>query len=229
MNDLTLQERLQQADDLAPKKQEETLDLVEYWRAISKRRWSILGLTLVVSILALLIANNIRPIYRSTVTLLIEQGRSKVVSIEEVYSSGLIQRNYYQTQVEILKSHELARKVIKKLNLQSHPDFDVRQTPPTFFNRLMGTAVADPSQVSEDEGIKRAVTLFKRGLQVGLVRNSQLAQISFSSFDPDLSGHWPNGLAVTYIESDLESRMAMTQKPAERLLDRMGELHSKAN
>ena len=37
MNDLTLQERLQQPD-LAPRKPEETLDLVEYWRAISKRK-----------------------------------------------------------------------------------------------------------------------------------------------------------------------------------------------
>jgi uncharacterized protein involved in exopolysaccharide biosynthesis len=131
MNDLTLQERLQQPD-LAPRKIEETLDLVEYWRAISKRRWSIIGLTILVSILALLVANNMRPIYRSTVTLLIEQGRSKVVSIEEVYSQGVIQREYYQTQVEILKSDELARKVVKKLNLQAHPDFDVRQQPGWF-------------------------------------------------------------------------------------------------
>jgi uncharacterized protein involved in exopolysaccharide biosynthesis len=146
MNDLTLQERLQQPD-LAPMKVEETLDLVEYWRAISKRRWSIIGLTILVSILALLVANNMRPVYRATVTMLIEQGKSKIVSIEEVYSQGIIQREYYQTQVEILKSDELARKVVKKLNLQSHPDFDVRQTAPTFFNRLMGTAVADPSQV----------------------------------------------------------------------------------
>ena len=83
MNDLTLQERLQQPD-LAPRKIEETLDLVEYWRAISKRRWSIIGLTILVSILALLVANNMRPIYRSTVTLLIEQGRSKVVSIKRL-------------------------------------------------------------------------------------------------------------------------------------------------
>jgi uncharacterized protein involved in exopolysaccharide biosynthesis len=101
------------ADDLAPRKIEDTLDLVEYWRAISKRRWSILGLTLLVATLALLIANNMQPIYRATATLLIEQGRSKVVSIEEIYSQGLIQREYYQTQVEILKSEELARKLFE--------------------------------------------------------------------------------------------------------------------
>jgi polysaccharide biosynthesis transport protein len=228
MNDLTLQERLQQPD-LAPRKPEETLDLVEYWRAISKRRWSILGLTIVVSILALLIANNMRPIYRATTTLLIEQGKSKIVSIEEIYSQGLIQREYYQTQVEILKSDDLARKVIKKLNLTTHPDFDVRQTPPNLFNRIMGTAVADPSQVPEDEVLRRAVGRFKRGLQIGLIRNSQLAVISFSAFDADLAARIPNTLAETFIESDLESRMAMTQKAAEWLRERMGELRSKVD
>src|SRR5580765_3220288 len=165
MNDLTLQERLQ-PDAVVRSKQEETLDLVEYWRAISKRRWSIIGLTILVSILALLVSNNMRPVYRATVTMLIEQGKSKIASIEEVYSQGIIQREYYQTQVEILKSDELARKVVKKLNLQSHPDFDVRQTSPTFFNRLMGTAVADPSQVPDEEVVKRAIGRFKRGLQV---------------------------------------------------------------
>jgi uncharacterized protein involved in exopolysaccharide biosynthesis len=131
---------------VGPRKPEETLDLVEYWRAISKRRWSILGLTLVVSVLALLIANNLRPLYRATTTMLIEHGKSKVVSIEEIYSQGVIQREHYQTQVEIVRSDDVARKVIRKLNLTSHPDYDVRQAPPNLWNRLMGTAVADPAQ-----------------------------------------------------------------------------------
>src|SRR5689334_30757 len=150
MNDLTLQERLQSSEpESGPPP--ETLDIVEYWRAISKRRWSILGLTVLVTVLAALIASSVRPSFRGTTTLLIEQGKSKVVSIEEVYSQGLIQREYYQTQVEILKSDDLSRKVVKKLGLTEHPDFDVRQTPPTFLNRLMGTAVADPGQVPEEE------------------------------------------------------------------------------
>ena len=229
MNDLTLQERLQQADELAPKKLDETLDLVEYWRAISKRRWSILGLTLVVAILSLLVANNIRPTYRATATLLIEQGKSKVVSIEEIYNQGMIQREYYQTQVEILKSEELGRKVVRKLNLATHPDFDIRQVPPTFFNLVMGAAVADPSQLSEEEVVKYAVAMFKRSLQVQLVRNSQLATISFATSDRELAAKVPNTLAETFIESDLDSRMAMTQKASEWLRERMGELRSKVD
>src|SRR6185437_13503373 len=100
-----------------------------------KRRWSILGLTLLVAILAALVASSMRPLYMGTATILIEQGKSKIVSIEEVYSQGLIQREYYQTQVEILKSDELARKVVEKLKLTSHPDYDIRQSQPGWFAR----------------------------------------------------------------------------------------------
>src|SRR5450432_3079286 len=113
MNDLTLQERLQAPASQALPLPEDKVDIIEYWRAISKRKWSILGLTILVATLTGLIVSNIRPLYRSTATLLIEQGKAKVVSIEEVYSQGLIQREYYQTQVEILKSEDLARKVVQ--------------------------------------------------------------------------------------------------------------------
>ena len=59
MNDLTLQERLNSVEPpFSPK--EDSLDIVEYWRALSKRRWSIIGLTILVAILAMLVVSNMR-------------------------------------------------------------------------------------------------------------------------------------------------------------------------
>src|SRR5260221_3116656 len=229
MNDLQHQNRLQPPPEpvvLQPKP-EETIDLVEYWRAISKRRWSILGLTVLVAILASLIVSNMRPIFRGTSTLLIEQGKNKVVSIEEVYSQGMIPREYYQTQVEILKSEDLARKVVRKLKLASHPDFDPRQEQRSWYNRIVGSG--DSPTATEEQAENVAIGRVKRGLQVGLVRNSQLAQVSFSTFDRELAAKVPNTVADTYIESDLDARMAMTQKASEWLRERMSELKTKVD
>src|SRR5688572_24468056 len=226
MNDLTLQERLQATD--AVSQQEQPLDVVEYWRAIAKRRWGILGLTLLVAILAWLIASSIRPSFRGTATLLIEQGKSKVVSIEEVYSQGLIQREYYQTQVEILKSEELARKVVERLKLTTHPDYDPRQAEASWTARLTSFGDDSSSSVQSEDAVQKGVIRrFRANLQVQLVRNSQLVQISFISPDRELAAKAPNVLAETYIESDLDARLAMTQKAAEWLRDRMGELRGK--
>ena len=225
MNDLTLQERIQSSDPF-PQGKEQALDIVEYWHAISKRRWSILGLTILVAILAALITSAIRPSYRGTATLLIEQGKSKVVSIEEIYSQGLIQREYYQTQAEIIKSEELARKVVQKLKLTTHPDFDPRQSEGGWFSRLLDIDPTDRTP-SEDAVLRSVIRKFRAAMQVQLVRNSQLIQVIFVSTDRELSAKVPNVVADTYIESDLEARMAMTQKASEWLRERMGELRGK--
>lgn len=228
MNDLTLQEQLRSPESLASGG--DTLDIVEYWRAISKRRWSILGLTLAVALLATLVVSGIRPTFRAAATLLIEQGKSKIVSIEEVYSQGLIQREYYQTQAEILKSEDLARKVIARLKLTAHPDFDPRQAEPGWTSRLLGGASPkDAPPASEEDILKSVVGKFRRDLSVQLVRNSQLAQIVFVAHDRQLAAKVPNALADIYIESDLDARLAMTQKASEWLRERMGELKSKVD
>jgi succinoglycan biosynthesis transport protein ExoP len=231
MNDLTLQERLSTAEGAGSfPPSNDTLDVVEYWRAISKRRWSILGLTLVMAVLASLVVSAMRPVYRGTATLLIEQGKSKVVSIEEVYSQGMIQREYYQTQAEILKSEDLARKVVQKLKVYSHPDFDPRQAEAGWVSRAVGFVFSrNAGMPTEEDAVRSAVQKFRNELQVQLVRNSQLVQVSFSSFDRELAAKVPNALADTYIESDLEARMAMTQKASEWLRERLGELRTKVD
>ena len=50
----------------------ETLDLVEYWRSIAKRKWSILGLVALVALITTLVVFSMRPLYRSTTVLMIE-------------------------------------------------------------------------------------------------------------------------------------------------------------
>ena len=203
----------------------ETLDLVEYWRSIAKRKWSILGLVLLVALLTTLVVFSLRPSYRSTTTLLIEQGKSKVVSIEEVYNGMGGNREYYQTQVEILKSNELSRKVIQKLELTKHVDFDMRQdsAQPWWPTQWFKSKVPP----NNDDVLKTALKRLGDDLQIQPVRNSQLVQISFTAYDRELSAKVPNMLAELYIESDLEARVAMTQKASAWLTERMGDLRKK--
>ena len=204
----------------------ETLDLVEYWRSISKRKWGILGLVLLVSLLTTLVVYSLRPSYRATATLMIEAGKSKVVSIEEVYNGMGGNREYFQTQVEILKSNELARKVIQKLQLTKHADFDPRQDveQPWWPTQWFKSKQEPPT---EDQVLKGAIGRFSGNLQVQPVRNSQLVQITFTAYDRELAAKVPNMLAEIYIESDLEARVAMTQKASAWLMERMGDLRTK--
>ncbi len=223
-----MQDRLHPVDIAAGGGGREPLDILEYWHAVHKRRWSILGLTIVVGLLTVLIVSSMQPVYKASATLLIDQGKTKVLSIEEVYSQGMVQREYYQTQAEILKSDELARKVVRKLGLTQHPDYDPRQAPPAWYRRLLPFG-EDPAPRTEEQVLKTVVAEFKRNLQVQLVRNSQLIEVSFSSPDRQLAAKVPNTLADAYIEGDLDARMAMTQKASEWLRARLGELRTKVD
>jgi len=102
---------------------EEVIDLRDYWNVIRRRQKSIGLTTFLIVVLSALIAFSMDPIYKSTVTLLIETEDAKVVSIEEVYAGGQQSIEYLNTQFEVIKSQALARKVSELLDLTWHPYF----------------------------------------------------------------------------------------------------------
>ena len=215
--------------DLNNQSEGETLDLVEYWRSITKRKWSILGLVFLVALITTLVVFSLRPMFRSTTTVMIEQNKAKVVSIEEVYNAmGGGNREYYQTQVEIIKSRELARKVVEKLKLTTHPDYDPRQTQSDGVKAWLPMNWFRTAEPLDDERVlKSVVREFMTDLQVQPVRNSQLVQISFTSYDKELAAKVPNTLADVFIENDLDSKIKMTQKASKWLGEQMGDLRTK--
>jgi polysaccharide biosynthesis transport protein len=228
MNDLTLRGQLAaieaQDAELPPES-----ELLGYWRAISRRRWVILGLAVLAGLIATLVVNGMAPVYRATATLLLEQGK-RVVSIEEALAPDLGHRDYYQTQIEILRSQDIARRVVTKLQLVTHPAFDPRQAEPGWLSRLSGKWLVNaepPLALADGDVMQAVIDRFRASLNVQMLRNSQLAQITFSSTDRELAAKVPNALAETYIESDLEARIARTQKASEWLRERMGELRTK--
>ena len=79
-------------------------------------------------------------------------------------------------------------------------------------------------EVGEETLVRAAAGRLRSNLSVQLIRGSQLAQISFVSYDRELAATVPNALAEAFIESDLEARMAMTQKATEWLRERMGDV-----
>ena len=138
---------------------EQKLDFVEYWKSISKRKWSILAFALMVAILAAVIVFAITPIYRSTATLLIDATKTKVLSIDEVYGGFTENRDYFMTQVEILKSPDIALKTINKLKLWESPEFDPRKKEDTLFSKVsvvIGLTDSTPKKW-DDESLAKAV------------------------------------------------------------------------
>lgn len=207
-----------------------TLDFIEYWRSITKRKWSIMAFGVMVAVLAAVAVFAMTPIYRSTVTLLIDASKSKVVSIDSVYGGFSDNRDYYMTQVEILKAPDVALKTITKMKLWERPEFDPRKSEGGFVNdMLVGIGFADQRpKVWNEEALARAVLgKFSKNLTIEPVRLSLLVKVSFDSADRQLAAEVANTMAATFIEADLDVHFQMTQKASTWLQERTAGIRKK--
>ena len=224
MNQLSVAELLPAEDA-----REERIELVEYWRSVLRRKWSILGLAIAVGVLASVIVSTIKPVYRATTTVLLESGKAKIVSVEEIYSGISGNREFFQTQAEIIRSRDLVKKVVAKLNLAKNPEFDPRQREPSIWQRWAKTIGmnVDPVVMTEERAEVAAMGQVGSRVAVELVKGSQLMRISFEATDRELAANVANAFAETFIESDLESRYQVTQKAADWINSRVAGLRQK--
>lgn len=207
---------------------QDKLDIVEYWRSISKRKWAILAFGLVVALLAAVVVFVMTPVYRSTVTLLIEANKSNVVTIEDVYSGISQNKEYLQTQIEIIKSREVAIKAIIKTKIWEREEFDPRVKSESKLLSSIGFSDSDDKKEWTEEKLADAVYgRFSKKLTIEPVRLSQLVKISFESSDPELSAVIANAVAEVYIENDLEARYKMTKQASNWLQERLSTLKKK--
>ncbi|MBS0335289.1 MAG: polysaccharide biosynthesis tyrosine autokinase [Proteobacteria bacterium] len=194
-------------------------ELVRYWRAINRHRLGIALLVIAVGVLASIYSFSLQPIYRGTATVLLDPVRKKSVTNEEILDSMAgTPRDYYLTQIEIMKSRDYAERLVRVLNLTRHPAYDPRQqrTEKGWFGSLMErfkpSAKSEPqpeaasSTASEDDIRDGVVSAVMGGISITPSRNTQLVKVSFDTSDPVLAERVPNALAMIYIVADLEAR-----------------------
>lgn len=210
-----------------PEFQEEIIDLRHYWRVLMLHKWSIAGLSAVVTLLTVMVVFSMKPVYQASTTVLIESEQAKVLSIEDVYGLNTSNKEYYLTQFEILKSRDLAERVIRRLNLDTHVLFDPRQQEAGFSLRsLIPVDSGDDTPPTEREIFDSVVAAFTAGLSISPVRKTQLVKINYQSTDRELAARIANTFADVYIESHLEAKLSVTKKAADWLSNRLGDLRA---
>ena len=199
------------------------IDWAAYWRSVRNRRWQILLATLVLTLLAAFYAQSIKPVFRSTTTLLIESGKTKILSIEEVYNGVSQDREYYQTQVEILRSRDVALRTVIATQLWDEPEFDPRRPVRTLQTRIREAFSATPEAVpwTPERLADETVGRYLGAISIEPVRLSQLVRISFEAHDRELAAKIADATAVAFIESDRDSRLKLNLSVTGLLQDRL--------
>lgn len=198
-------------------------NLGEYARALLSGWWLILIIAAAVVLAALAASLMMTPQYRATTTLQIEREAMKVVQMEDLIpSESPMDRDFYQTQYELLMSRSLARRVIAKAGLANHPVY--RETVEAASEKL-GPAPSGQPAASRRELIERALTdQVLASLEIEPVRNSRLVKVNFSSPDPELSARVANTYASEFIASGLEHRLQASSFATKYLSERLAQI-----
>ncbi|MDZ7870867.1 MAG: polysaccharide biosynthesis tyrosine autokinase [Rheinheimera sp.] len=210
---------------------DEVIDLRKYFMVVNRSKWRILLLAILVSALTIFVVLNMKQIYSSKATLLIESQQAKAVKIDEVYGINSAQQEYYLTQFEILKSRTIAESVIDRLQLASHAEFVGQPGLLDDLRTLLPFLTAGTPQISAEGQAARdrekLVQTFIERLSIEPVRKTQLVSIVFEAQDPKLAAEVANAIGEAYIDGQLAAKMGITQKASTWLGGRLGELRLK--
>jgi capsular exopolysaccharide synthesis family protein len=196
-------------------------DLLEYWRVIQKRYATVLVALLVVLMIGLFATFRGKPVYEARALIEIQKENPDVPTLQELFQIEGVSDAYIETQNRILKSENLARRVVTQLGLEKLPEFArrsgswqvARQKPATEPVRAeFGISSAADKTVSEE-----VLKNFEERLTVEPVKRSRLIEVTFESNDPNIAAQVVNTLTSAYIDANLEARWQAAQKASDWL------------
>ncbi|HSE20838.1 MAG TPA: polysaccharide biosynthesis tyrosine autokinase [Pyrinomonadaceae bacterium] len=104
---------------------ENEVHLLDYWRAIRKRLWLVIGIVALITMLSLVFMARKPDVYeaQSRVQVNLEDNNSALVSKNPYFYGSSDDPVYFNTQLQILVSPGLIRRVVRTLDLEHNPDF----------------------------------------------------------------------------------------------------------
>ncbi|MCG3162157.1 MAG: hypothetical protein JMDDDDMK_03397 [Acidobacteria bacterium] len=182
----------------------------EYWRVIRKHKWIVLA-TLVTLVTIVTIGTMLtRPVYRAETKIELGKETERVLQgqrIMEVETANVFNPLYLQTQIDTLRSRDLARRVIQRLNLAENDEFKSKNI----------------EGLNENEREVILVNNFARRYDVSVGRQSRVASLTFDAYDPKLAADVANTIAAEHITWSMENRLQGVSKAKEFLAKRVQE------
>jgi len=213
----------------------ELIDLGHYLGIIKRYSLRIILLALAFTVLVTILVLKMTPLYTSSTTLLIEAEKANVVSIEEVYGIDTKSKDYMATQLEVLKSRQIAEKTVESLSLYENADFMPEESESTVLADIAEVFPFLPQEknleLTEEQRIaklkRKATYLLTQATEITSVQGTQLVNISVTTEESRLSALIANTIAEVYIENYLQAKLDMTAKATSFLTDSIDGLKTK--
>jgi len=182
---------------------DDAIDLHALIAAFRRRLGLFMAVTAAVCMIVLALMLGQPPVYTATASLQINTRKEQVVAGQAVLSALDAEAAIVDTEVEVLKSPQLAAQVVQTLDLISDPEFNARLRSSTLTKHLPRTTPAPTDAQIERQQVIDAV---RRRLTVRRVGLTYSMAVSFTSEDPSKAARIANAFAEAYLQSQLTAK-----------------------
>lgn len=207
--------------------------------ALFRRRLPLfLAVALLVMVTAVVVTVRATPLFTATSSLTIDTRSQTVVDAQAVLSGLSPDTGVVDTEIEILKSRQLAERVVDALNLDEDPEFNSALAEPgpvrgvlDGIAALFGAAAPDAarermSALDQQREKDKVVDAVLGRLSVRRAGLTYVMNVDFTSVDPAKAARIANTYAERYLLEQLEAKFDATRQANSWLNTRLADLRS---
>jgi succinoglycan biosynthesis transport protein ExoP len=189
------------------------IDLAALRHALWRKKFLIVGLTLLAAAIAFVGVNLVTPRYKSEARVLLEM-RENIFFRPDAEKSAdrgtTVDQEAITSQVQLILSRDLAMEVIKKLKLGERPEFDPVLGGPSLLRSILSSIgiIKDPLEMTAEERVYKS---YYERLSAFQVEKSRVIAIEFESQDPVLAAQVANAVAETYLRFQQAAKQEQTR------------------
>lgn len=195
-------------DRNSPLMQNQEIELFRLLRTVWANRTLVLGITVACAAIGIGIALVQAPMYRSQATVELLGINENFMNLREVNpnapSTSLSPTDsYVSTEIELLQSQALIRRVVEKLHLAQRPAPVKHGLLGSVTSMFAGFGLGGPAA---PQSVGAIVGRAQQNLHVSQVRESNLLEITYSDRDPNVAAEFINTLTEEAIQTNQDER-----------------------
>jgi polysaccharide biosynthesis transport protein len=203
---------VQQVPSERPSTDRGEIDLAALLREVGRSKWLVLLATLGALALSTAAVSMLKPRYTAETRILVENRDTEYTRFgrESRGTDPLIDQEQVQSQVQLITSRDLARRMIERFDLGSLREFDPVidgiGTPARIM--VMLGLIDNPANVSPQE---RVLERYYDNLKAFALTRSRVLAVEFQSRDPELAAKLSNAIAEEYIQQLEQAKKGTAQ------------------
>ncbi|MEO5857547.1 MAG: polysaccharide biosynthesis tyrosine autokinase [Pyrinomonadaceae bacterium] len=223
---------------------------VDYWRSIRKRLWLVIAVVVIATTLVAIYMARKPSIYQAKARIQVdlEQTNPDLITNDRQRVVSNPDPAYFNTQLQLLSSEALLRRVVKEHNLDTNKEFQKGANEGSAWQGLLRSIglASEPKSMSPPEGeiansdeVAEALRLapfvdqIKTNLTIDPVRESRatfkdtrLIEVAYRHTDPVFAAFVVNSIGQTFVNANSEKRSGTSRKTNDFLQQRISDLQS---